>query len=975
MAISIEDARTATIEEKVLETVRELLTELGSRRSAQNVTLLSSFERDLGLGSLERVELLLRCEARFNVRLPDEVAQRADAPGEWVQALLEGAHCHAEAAQNRYRIQQPAREAPPAPESATNWVEVLRRHADLEPDRVHIHLVEDDACVQDISYGQLLSRAAEVAAGLRVCGLGRDETVAIMLPTCAEFFYAFFGVMLAGGVAVPIYPPARPDKVEEYVRRQVTILRNARVRFLISFERVKTVSLILRLSIPSLIDVMTVDVLRQVGLGAGTKVTTAAVEPSGTAFIQYTSGSTGDPKGVVLNQANVLANVRGIGWAVRFRADDIVVTWLPLYHDMGLIGSWLFSVYFGAPITVLSPLAFLTRPERWLWALHDSRGTLCPAPNFSYELCARKITDAAIAGLDLSAWRVAINAGEAVLPDTLARFARRFGPYGFRPESYVPCYGLAESSVALTFPPINRRPVIDTIRRDLFEGEGKAVHALRPDAPDSQVLRFVANGVPLPGHEVRITDDQGREVGERIQGRVLFRGLSRTAGYYRNPEATAATIDEDGWMDSGDLGYWANGELFVTGRLKDCIIKSGRNIIPQEVEAATAEVHGVRKGCVAAFGVADADAGTERLVVVAETRATDRAERQGIEAEIVKSVDTLLGIPPDTVVLVAAQSIPKTSSGKIRRNETRNLYLSGGLDGEWPPPWQQVLRLWKENLGTWVGLRIAAAGASLRRAYASGVLFAGATLTGAVLHFVPERKAAGIVQAAARALLRLTGERVIVRSADLVASPSKSAVWSEPTVLFVNRVSHRDPLLLAATLPSSFLIADATALASLPSNIRSLLDQLVVQPLNGNALPRGGTLRERIRRALEAGHSVLVLPDGPPGVPASLSRFRLDALHAALETGSRIRTIGLLGTSGTVQQRRSWKLATGNRELETGNSKLGNGTAEVRWAEPFFAEIKDHSEVAALRDRVREALAELCRDDAGSDAESERKDR
>jgi len=236
---------------------------------------------------------------------------------------------------------------------------------------------------------------------------------------------------------------------------------------------------------------------------------------------------------------------------------------------------------------------------------------------------------------------------------------------------------------------------------------------------------------------------------------------------------------------------------------------------------------------------------------------------------------------------------------------------------------------------------------------------------------VPERKAAGIVQAAARALLRLTGERVIVRSADLVASPSKSAVWSEPTVLFVNRVSHRDPLLLAATLPSSFLIADATALASLPSNIRSLLDQLVVQPLNGNALPRG----ERIRRVLEAGHSVLVLPDGPPGVPASLSRFRLDALHAALETGSRIRTIGLLGTSGTVQQRRSWKLATGNRELETGNSKLGNGTAEVRWAEPFFAEIKDHSEVAALRDRVREALAELCRDDAGSDAESERKDR
>ena len=974
MATTIKNAAATSVEERVLETVRELLTELGWRRSGQNVTLLSSFERDLGLGSLERVELLVRCEARFNARLPDEVAQHADTPGEWVQALLEGARGHTETAQNRYRIQQPAREAPPAPESATNWVEVLRRHADLEPDRVHIHLVEDDARVHDISYGQLLSRAAEVAAGLRASGLRRDETVAIMLPTCAEFFYAFFGVVLAGGVAVPIYPPARPDKVEEYVRRQVTILRNAGVRFLISFERVKTVLRILRLSIPSLIDVMTVDVLRQVGVGAGTKVTTAAVEPSDTAFIQYTSGSTGDPKGVVLSQANVLANVRGIGWAVRFRSDDIVVTWLPLYHDMGLIGSWLFSAYFGAPITVLSPLAFLTRPQRWLWALHDSRGTLCPAPNFSYELCARKIPDAALAGLDLSAWRVAINAGEAVLPDTLARFARRFEPYGFRPESYVPCYGLAESSVALTFPPINRRPVIDTIRRDMFEAEGKAVPVLRSDAPGSQILRFVANGVPLPGHEVRITDDQGREAGERIQGRVLFRGLSRTAGYYRNPEATTAVIDEDGWMDSGDLGYWANGELFVTGRLKDCIIKSGRNILPQEVEAATAEVHGVRKGCVAAFGVADADAGTERLVVVTETRATDRAERQRIEAEIVKSVDTLLGIPPDTVVLVPPQSIPKTSSGKIRRNETRRLYLSGGFDEEWPPPWLQVLRLWKENLGTWAGVRIAAAGASARRAYASAVLFASATLGGALLRFASDRQATGVAQAAARALLRLTGERVIVPSADLVASPGNRPLWSEPTVLFANRASHRDPLLLVATLPSSFLIADSTALASLPSKIRSLLHPLVVPPLNADALPRGGTLRERIRRALEAGHSVLVLPDGPPGVPASLSRFRLDALHAALETGSPIRAIGVLGTSGTLEQGRSWKWATGNRELKRRNSELGNGTAEVRWGEPFFAEPKDHSDVAALRERVREALAGLCRDNAGSDAQFELKD-
>ena len=966
MLTSNSEVTGVSIEEQVLETVRELLGELGWHRSAHNVTLHSSFERDLGLGSLERVELLVRCEARFNARLRDEVAQRADTPGEWVQALLEGARgLTTEPANNRYRIQQPARQAPPAPVSATNWVEVLRRHADLERDRVHIHLVEDEAATRDISYGQLLSRASEVAAGLRDSGLGGDETVAIMLPTCAEFFYAFFGVMLAGGVAVPIYPPARPDKVGEYVRRQVMILRNAGVRFLISFEGVKAVSRIMRLSIPSLLDVVTVDVLRQTGRQAGTKVTTASIKPSDIAFIQYTSGSTGDPKGVVLSQANVLANVRGIGWAVRFRPDDIVVTWLPLYHDMGLIGSWLFSIYFGAPITILSPLAFLTRPERWLWALHDSKGTLCPAPNFSYELCARKIPDTAITGLDLSAWRVAINAGEAVLPETLARFAKRFEPYGFRPESYVPCYGLAECSVALTFPPVNRRPVIDTVRRDLFEAEGKAVPAPRPDAPDSQVLRFVANGVPLPGHEVRIADDQGREAGERVQGRLLFRGLSRTAGYYRNPEATAAAIDEDGWLDSGDLGYLVNGEFFVTGRLKDCIIKSGRNIIPQEAEAAAACVHGVRKGCVAAFGVVDADRGTERLVLVAETRATDRAERQRIEAEVIQRVETILGIPPDTVALVPPQSVPKTSSGKIRRNETRSLYLSGGLNGESLPPWLQVMRLWKQNLGTWASMRMAAAGGLVHRAYASGVLFATATMAGALARFAPNRKAAArVVQAAARALLRLTGERVIVQSADIVPSPGKRPMWSEPMVVFAN---HGDPLLLVATLPSSFLIADRTALSSLPAKIRSLLDPLVVPPLNGDAVPRGGTLREQIRRALEAGHSVLVLPDGPRGAPAPLSRFRLDALHAALETSSPIRAVGVLGTSGILQQ-------TGSRKLEIENSKLGNGTAEVRLGEPFFAEVKDHSDVATLRERVRKALAALCRDTLASDAERERKD-
>src|SRR6266567_68886 len=490
-------APTNSIEEQTLGIIRELLAELGSDRAARTISLHSSFERDLGLESLARVELLLRCETRFHARLPDEIAQRAETPAEWVQALRNGHAAATGAAKTRYRIEQPTREAPSAPESARDWAQVLRHHAEVEPDRAQIHLLDRDSG-EDITYGQLLETASTVAAGLVARGLERDETVAIMLPTCADFFYAFFGVVLAGGIAVPIYPPARPDKIEEYVRRQVAILRNAQVRFLIGFDEVKGIARIMRLSIPSLVDMTTVEALRQEGAAASGRLATP--DPSDTAFIQYTSGSTGDPKGVVLSQANVLSNVRGIGWAVQFRPTDVVVSWLPLYHDMGLIGSWLFSVYFGAPNTIFSPLAFLSRPERWLWALHDSRGTLCPAPNFSYELCARKIPDDALEGLDLSRWRVAINAGEAVLPETLARFAERFAPYGFRPESYVPCYGLAESSVALAFPPVNRQPVIDVIRRGAFESEGKAVPAEPAADGDPKVLRFVANGRPLPEH-------------------------------------------------------------------------------------------------------------------------------------------------------------------------------------------------------------------------------------------------------------------------------------------------------------------------------------------------------------------------------------------------------------------------------------------------------------------------------------------
>lgn len=934
---------SSSVEEQILAVVRDLLLELGSARAAESLTMESLLDRDLGLGSLERVELLMRLEARFKTRLPEEVAQESETPSDWARAIFDGATPRS--GRERYRIVQPEREAPAPPASELNWPGVLRYHAQLDPARVQIHLLEEDSG-QDITCGQLLSMASRVAAGLIGGGLRPDETVAIMLPTCADFFYAFFGVMLAGGIAVPIYPPARADKIEEYVRRQVLILKNAEVRFLISFDRVRAVSQIMRLSIPSLLEVTSVESLSR----SGASLPARGVNPAETAFIQYTSGSTGDPKGVVLSHANVLANVRGIGWSVGFRPDDVVVSWLPLYHDMGLIGAWLFSVYHGAPITLMSPLAFLSRPERWMWAMHDSGGTLCPAPNFSYELCARKIPDESIRGLDLSRWRVAINAGEAVLPGTLERFAARFKPYGFRETSFVPCYGLAESSVALTFTPMNRLPVIDVIRRDVFESEGRALPAVDSE---TNVLRFVANGRPMPGHELKLLDEEGREAGERVQARIFFRGPSSTSGYYRNAKVTAAIRTQDGWMDSGDLGYRADGEVYVTGRLKDCIIKSGRNIIPQEIEAAAAEVPGVRKGCVAAFGALDSATGTERLVVVAETRATSAAEMKRIEDGIVKSVDAVLGIPPDKVALVGPQSIPKTSSGKIRRNATRTLYLDGRLSARRRAPWVQIARLWLENLGN--GIRLwrrtiwARASRWWRATCMDGAGYAG----GVAARLAPSVSArTRLIRFTARGLLRLSGQYF-----DALATPPAAAV--RPSVLIANRAGHLDPLAAAALLPNDVRFADAALIRELPRAAAFLLSPLELPAVSGARAPQGGTAQARLARALADGSCVLVFADGPVGAPPERSRFRMDAFRAAAETGAAVYPLLFTGTEGIVWPGANADLRWLSSEIGmTGRRDAGGRPAVIRGVELRLGS-SELPELIRFRDTVRGALTGL----------------
>ena len=871
--------------ERMLAVVRELLRELDSPRAAEHASLDSSFERDLGLGSLERVELLVRVERAFDGRLPDDVAQQGATPAEWLRALdATAAGGPRRDGTGRYPIIQPAEAAAP-PASPASFLDVLRERTDAQPDRVQVHLMDGDEG-QDISYGQLLERSREVAVGLVASGLKRNEAVAIMLPTGDDFFYGFFGIALAGGIAVPIYPPAQASKIEEYVKRQVGILRNADVRFLISFGRVQAVSQVMRLALPSVQEVTTISELRRRGRARPA----ADVDPAEIFLLQYTSGSTGNPKGVALGHANVLANIQGIGWGVQVKPDDTVVSWLPLYHDMGLIGSWLFSVYYGFPITILSPLDFLSRPERWLWALSDTgRDVLCPAPNFSYELCARKIPDEALSDVDLSRWRVVINAGEAVLPETLARFEKRFRAYGFNAKGFIPCYGLAESSVALTFPPLWRRPLIDTIDRARFEREGRAEPSdLEPgeNGGESKLLRFVANGRPIPGHEVRIVDEENLDVAERVRGRVLFRGPSKTSGYYRNPEATSAVTTDGGWMDTGDLGYWADGELYITGRLKETIIKGGHNITPQEIELAAADVAGVRRGCVAAFGVTDRDSGTEKLIVVAETRSGARGEFGRIREEIVGAVDERVGTPPDHVELVAPQTIPKTSSGKIRRNETRLLYEQGRLGKSNRPPWLQMAHLWAGHAGASLGLLARQAGARARRAARGFVVLKVGSVVGLLARLAPTRLASqSVIRRGARLMLSLAGQGGRV-------APIRSN-GREPRLYVANRDGRFDPLTLIAALGERVSLAEDTGLEDLPLGAAFLLEPLVITPVDAAQAPPGGTLDQRVGQALADGESVLVFAENPAGREIERNRYRLEPLMAAAAAGAEVVPVRL----------------------------------------------------------------------------------
>lgn len=921
-----------TLEKKLLNIVQEFIAEFKSERAQQAVNINAFLERDLGIDSLARVELFLRIEKAFVVRLPATLMIEAERLSDILESLQKAApvrqKMNQEFAEKLEEVEQKDIS------SARTLIEVLLQHCHDHPKRPHIYLQNEHGEEKIIRYGELLENAKKVAAGLLTLGIKQKETVAIMLPTSEAFFYTFFGVLLVGAVPVPIYPPLRPDKIEEYALREANILNNAEVRLLITFSQVETLSNILKIFIRSLRAVTTVDALMQ----AKHKVPTVILDTNDPAMIQYTSGSTSSPKGVLLSHSNILANIRSFGKAAHLSSNDVGISWLPLYHDMGLIGTWFGTLYHGFPLTIMSPLTFLSRPERWLWAIHYHRGTVSAGPNFAYELCVRKIKEEDIQGLDLSSWRLAFNGAEMINPKTMDRFIQKFSPFGFKAETFFPVYGLAESTVGLTMPPINRLPVVDKIFRRSFEMDQLAVPVDLNDKKirDKDILEFVGCGAPLPDHEIRITDENNQELPERKIGFLQFSGPSAMQGYYRNPKATEK-IYHEGWWDSGDLAYLAEGDVFITGRVKDIIIKAGRNFYPQEIEEVAGHVLGVRKGCVVAFGVDDPKWGTEKLVVVAESNETKKALKDKIVASILENVTVVLGIPPDQIILVPARTIPKTSSGKLQRSACKQMYIEGKLFKEGLPVWIQMLKLGLKGLGLTALNYCGRISRFFYTAYMALVMLFLFPIASLCTFILPKFFAIRV----ARFFIRLT---ILLSGCPFKVVGKENLNENKPLIYVANHASYFDALLMFCILPIDTIIVGKKELQSAVI-IKTFIQKFGFLTVDREDFAKSLSDSQAIEETIHQGNSVLIFPEGTFAYTTGLRPFKMGAFKIAVDTGRPLCPIAIQGT----------------RFILTENSFLLNpGRITITINPVIKPEAKDWSEVTRLHSLARAAIAKNC---------------
>ncbi|HEY1695532.1 MAG TPA: fatty acyl-AMP ligase [Polyangiaceae bacterium] len=552
-------------------------------------------------------------------------------------------------------------------------IPALLRELGTGPDRDRIAFRFIDRTTETLAsatYAELLGRASFMAGELRRAGVGPGDTVMLLLESRLEFYYALFAAMQLGAIPVAVYPPLAVELLPSSLEHLKRVAIDTGAAAIVTSRALYGVATQVRLARSmAVVSVENAGTTGDVPLDRG--------DPGDRpVLLQYTSGSLAAPRAIELSTRSIYANLVAIGDAFGMREGDVGLSWLPLYHDMGL-HSCFFALMFHMPAVIMSPLEFLHRPSSWLKAIGRYRVTHSPAPNFGYSFAARRIKDVDLAGVDLSSWRVAMVGAEPIDAGVLTRFAERFAPNGFERRAFMGAYGLAENTVAVSFAPPQTGLRLESIDADVFAEQGEAIAA----TAGGKAMSVVSVGRVIDGHDVRIVRPEGGgEVENGRQGEIEVRGPSRMIGYRGEARATAGSFD-GAWLKTGDLGYVRGDELFVTGRKKDLIIRGGRNVYPQDIEVA-ATVEGVRPGCVVAFGVTDVVAGTEDVVVVAEAKKKGKARGPvdpRIASRVRAAVQEATGLPLKDVAIVAPGAVPKTTSGKLRRAECKQRYLAGSL--------------------------------------------------------------------------------------------------------------------------------------------------------------------------------------------------------------------------------------------------------------------------------------------------------
>ena len=518
-----------------------------------------------------------------------------------------------------------------------------------------------------LPYRTLRTEAQQLARRLMSLRLPRGARVAVVAETSPDFLRFFFACQYAGLVPVALPASANLGGHAAYVARLHGLLvgcgasvASASPQFLRFLREAAEGMDLAFVGAPADFDALPD---RDVGL-----------EPSGpseTAYLQYTSGSTSFPRGVVITQHAVLSILAGVvNHGLDIQPDDRGVSWLPFYHDMGLVGCMLAPMATQRSIDYLDTRDFAMRPRRWLELMTNTQATISFSPPFGYELCARRIRPEDVARYDLKAWRVAGIGAEPIRAELPDRFARLLAPAGFDPRAFVPCYGMAESSLAISFAPLKSGVVVDWIDADHLAEHLRVIPA---GADTGRVNGFVRCGGPLPGHEIAIRDDQGHPLPDLHVGRIKVRGPSVMSGYFAQPEQTRQALSHDGWLDTGDIGYQVDGSIVITGRHKDMIIINGRNIWPQDIEHIAERQPELRSMDASAFFVLGAE-DEEVAVVVVQSNINDPAEGRKLTQRLSREIQEELGISC-LIELVPRHTLPRTSSGKLSRAAAREDYL------------------------------------------------------------------------------------------------------------------------------------------------------------------------------------------------------------------------------------------------------------------------------------------------------------